>query len=130
MVKKLKEQASNKSTQATVLGIATSLFMSICFIDYSSFDFDKKSDLIKLILILVPAIGGALSTINTRETRGKKNSLAASFLGFITSLCTAHQVIDYETFDLTKKSNIVKLFAVSLPAIGGLLSSIKEVPEK
>lgn len=129
MVKKIKEKVLNKSNQATALGLATSLFMSICFIDYSTFDFDKKSDLIKLILILIPAMGGALSTINTKESRGKKHSLAASVLGFITSLCTAYQVIDYDTFDVTKKSNILKLFAVSLPAIGGLLSSIKEVPE-
>lgn len=56
----------------------------------------------------------------------KKKDLAATAFGVITSLVMALALIDFNTIDLTKPNDIIKLLVVCLPAIGGKVSTIKE----
>lgn len=49
----------------------------------------------------------------------------ATAFGICTSLVTAYAVIDFDTFDPHKPSNIMKLIILGLPAIGGYMSKIK-----
>lgn len=114
----------SKSNQSSLLGVLTTIIMAVAVIDFNTFDFNKSADLWKLLLIIVPAFGGAVSSINTKAQRGKRASLLASVLGVLTSACTAWAVIDFSTFDFSNKNNWVKLVVLALPAIGGFLSSV------
>lgn len=54
------------------------------------------------------------------------HSLLATFLGLLTSIATAIAVIDFYTFDFKKPNDLMKLFVVVAPAIGGYVSQIKK----
>lgn len=62
----------------------------------------------------------------------KKNihSYVATLLGLLTSTATAMVVIDFETFDFKKPNDLMKLFVITMPAIGGYISQIKKQDEK
>ena len=62
----------------------------------------------------------------------KKNihSYVATLLGLLTSIATAMVVIDFETFDFKKLNDLMKLFVITMPAIGGYVSQIKKQDEK
>lgn len=49
----------------------------------------------------------------------------ATLLGLITSLCTALVVIDFKTFDFKNPNDLIKLFVIAMPAIGGYMSEVK-----
>jgi hypothetical protein len=53
------------------------------------------------------------------------DSVLATILGLLTSIATAMAVIDFDTFDFNKKGDLMKLFVVVMPAIGGYVSQIK-----
>lgn len=50
----------------------------------------------------------------------------ATFFGLITSILTALAAIDFSNFDLLQPNNWLKLIVISLPAIGGYISEIKD----
>ena len=50
---------------------------------------------------------------------------AATILGLLTSLATAFAVIDFDNFQFNKPTDLMKLFVIGMPAIGGFLSTIK-----
>lgn len=58
------------------------------------------------------------------------NSIIATVLGLLTSIATAMAVIDFDTFDFNKKGDLIKLFVVVMPAIGGYVSQIKNNQNK
>lgn len=55
------------------------------------------------------------------------HSALATIFGVLTSIATAIAVIDFETFDFKKVNDLMKLFVVVIPAIGGYMSQIKKV---
>jgi len=57
----------------------------------------------------------------------KKKDLAATAFGLITSLVMALALIDFNTIDLSKPNDIIKILVVCLPALGGKISTIKGV---
>lgn len=59
-------------------------------------------------------------------TKKKQNSLIATIVGLLTSVATAIVVIDFNTFDFKNPNDIMKLFVIAMPAIGGYMSQIKE----
>lgn len=52
-------------------------------------------------------------------------SKLATFLGLLTSVATAIAVIDFNTFNFKNVNDLMKLFVIAMPAIGGYLSKIK-----
>jgi hypothetical protein len=52
-------------------------------------------------------------------------STLATILGALTSVVTAIAVIDFNTFDITKFSNIMKLIVIAIPALSGYFSEFK-----
>jgi hypothetical protein len=56
-----------KDLAATGLGIMTSLVMALALIDFDTIDFSKPNDIIKILVILLPAIGGKVSTIKGEQ---------------------------------------------------------------
>ncbi len=62
-MKKIKNVCKDKL--ATILGLLTSLCTAWAVIDFSTFDI--KKDWIKLIIIGMPAIGGYVSKIKSKE---------------------------------------------------------------
>jgi type III secretory pathway component EscS len=52
-----------KDFAATILGLITSLVMALTLIDFNTIDFSNPNDIIKLLVVLLPAIGGKVSTI-------------------------------------------------------------------
>lgn len=56
-----------KDLAATGLGIMTSLVMALALIDFDTIDFSKPNDIIKILVILLPAIGGKVSTIKEKQ---------------------------------------------------------------
>jgi hypothetical protein len=59
-------------------------------------------------------------------TQKKKNSLIATIVGLLTSVATAIVVIDFNTFNFKNPNDIMKLFVIAMPAIGGYMSQLKE----
>ena len=61
----------------------------------------------------------------------KKNihSYVATLLGLLTSTATAMVVIDFEAFDFKKPNDLMKLFVITMPAIGGYVLQIKKQDE-
>lgn len=59
-------------------------------------------------------------------TKKKQNSLIATIVGLLTSVATAIVVIDFTTFDFKNPNDIMKLFVIAMPAIGGYMSQLKE----
>jgi len=59
-------------------------------------------------------------------TQKKKNSLIATIVGLLTSVATAIVVIDFNTFSFKNPNDIMKLFVIVMPAIGGYMSQLKE----
>lgn len=59
-------------------------------------------------------------------TQKKKNSLIATILGLLTAVATAIVVIDFNTFNFKNPNDIMKLFVIAMPAIGGYMSQLKE----
>ena len=57
----------------------------------------------------------------------KKRDYAATGFGSLTSLVTALALIDFNTIDLTKPNDVIKLLVLALPAIGGHFSTVKEI---
>jgi uncharacterized protein involved in cysteine biosynthesis len=55
-----------KDLAATTLGLITSLIMAVEFIDFDKIDFTNLNDIVKLLVVLLPAIGGKVSTIKGR----------------------------------------------------------------
>jgi len=60
------------------------------------------------------------------KIKNNLHSFAATILGLLTSAATAMVVIDFETFDFKKPNDLMKLFVITMPAIGGYLSQIKK----
>ena len=56
----------------------------------------------------------------------KLHDILATVLGLLTSVCTALVVIDFNTFDIKNPNDILKLIVISMPAIGGYMSKIKQ----
>lgn len=53
---------------ATGFGILTSLVMALALVDFDTIDFNKPNDIIKLLVLILPAIGGKMSVIkNSKE---------------------------------------------------------------
>ena len=59
-------------------------------------------------------------------TQKKKNSLIATILGLLTTVATAIAIIDFNTFNFKNTNDIMKLFVIAMPAIGGYMSQLKE----
>lgn len=59
-------------------------------------------------------------------TKKKQNSLIATIVGILTSVATAIVVIDFNTFDFKSPNDLIKLFVIAMPAIGGYMSQLKE----
>jgi hypothetical protein len=59
-------------------------------------------------------------------TKKKQNSLIATIVGLLTSVATAIVVIDFNTFNFKNPNDIMKLFVIAMPAIGGYMSQLKE----
>jgi hypothetical protein len=59
-------------------------------------------------------------------TQKKKNSLIATILGLLTTVATAIVVIDFNAFNFKNPNDIMKLFVIAMPAIGGYMSQLKE----
>lgn len=53
----------NASALATIFGIATSICTALAVVDLDALDFSLPSTYFKLIILLLPAIGGYMSTI-------------------------------------------------------------------
>lgn len=49
----------------------------------------------------------------------------ATVLGFLSSIATALVVIDFDTFDIHKTNDVMKLFVVVMPVIGGYFTTLK-----
>lgn len=60
-----KIKSISKSALATIFGILTSLCTAWAVIDFNTFDI--KKDWFKLIIIGMPAIGGYISKIKSKE---------------------------------------------------------------
>lgn len=54
---------------ATIGGLLTSLFTALAVIDFSTFNFKNPSDLMKLAVVAMPAIGGYISKIKSDEDK-------------------------------------------------------------
>jgi len=52
-----------KSKIATILGLLSAVFTAVAIIDFKEFSFNNPSDLMKLFVVVIPAIGGWVSTI-------------------------------------------------------------------
>jgi hypothetical protein len=59
-------------------------------------------------------------------TKKKQNSLIATIVGLLTSVATAIVVIDFNTFSFQNPNDLMKLFVIAMPAIGGYISQLKE----
>ena len=59
-------------------------------------------------------------------TKKKQNSLIATIIGLLTSVATAIVVIDFTTFSFKNPNDLMKLFVIAMPAIGGYMSQLKE----
>ncbi len=57
----------NNRKKATVLGILTSVATALTFIDIDKLDWSLPSTYLKLIVIILPAIGGGASEISVRK---------------------------------------------------------------
>lgn len=57
----------NKDVLATLGGLLTSLFTALAVIDFETFDFKKPSDLMKLMVVAMPAIGGYFSKLKSKD---------------------------------------------------------------
>lgn len=52
---------------ATGFGLLTSLIMALALIDFDTINFSKPNDIIKILVVLLPSIGGKLSIIKKNE---------------------------------------------------------------
>lgn len=112
------------SQRATILGVLTTILMQITVIDYSQFDFNNATDLVKFMLTLIPAVGGSISSFVEKGELFKNSSWLATVLGLLTSTCTAWVAVDWTVFDFHDKNNWVKLFVLALPALSGFVSKV------
>ncbi len=56
----------------------------------------------------------------------KNKSRLVTILGVLSSLATALAIINFNTFDWNKKNDLMNLFIVAMPVIGGYFTTIKE----
>lgn len=61
--------AKKRDYAATGFGILTSLVTALTLIDFDQFSFEKPNDVVKLLVVLLPAIGGHVSTIKKSEPK-------------------------------------------------------------
>lgn len=54
----------NGNALATLLGIATTLCTALAVVDLDSLDYSLVSTYFKLAIVLLPALGGYMSTLN------------------------------------------------------------------
>lgn len=54
------------------------------------------------------------------------NSIIATIVGLLTSVATAIVVIDFNTFDFNNPNDLMKLFVIAMPAVGGYMSQLKD----
>lgn len=64
---------------------------------------------------------------NNNKMSIKKRDRVATAYGILTSLVTALALVDFNAIDLTKPNDVIKILVLALPAIGGYLSTAKEV---
>lgn len=57
----------NKGALATILGVATTLTSALVLIDFDAFNLKSINEWLKLLVVLLPAIGGYLSEIKTKD---------------------------------------------------------------
>lgn len=63
-----------RSVAATIGGLITSVCTAAALIDFDTFDWSKTSDKLKLIVIVMPAIGGWLSEFKpTKKKESPEN---------------------------------------------------------
>lgn len=60
----------------------------------------------------------------------KRRDIGATFLGIMTSLCTAWAALDLETMDFHNPRIYFKLVIIGMPAVGGFLSQLKDKEQK
>ena len=60
-----------RSVAATIGGLITSVCTAAALIDFEKFDWSKASDRLKLLVVIMPAIGGWLSEF--KPVKKKKN---------------------------------------------------------
>lgn len=56
----------------------------------------------------------------------KKRDYAATGFGILTSLVTALALVDFNTIDISKPNDVIKILVLCLPAIGGHFSTLKQ----
>ncbi len=52
---------------ATALGIITSLVTALTLIDFNKIDIQNPNDIVKLLVVCLPALGGGISQIKKKE---------------------------------------------------------------
>lgn len=52
---------------ATILGFATSIITAFELVDFDALDYSSINTYIKLLVVLLPAIGGSVSSVNQKE---------------------------------------------------------------
>lgn len=53
---------------ATVLGFATSLITAVSLVDFDALDYSSVNTWVKLLVLLLPAIGGSVSSVNVKPS--------------------------------------------------------------
>jgi ribose/xylose/arabinose/galactoside ABC-type transport system permease subunit len=64
-----------------------------------------------------------------KKLNKKQKSLAVTILGLFSALATALVVVDFETFDWNNKNDLMKLFVIAMPVIGGYFTTIENKDE-
>ena len=59
----------SKANQATLLGVLTSVATALTLVDLDKLDYSLPSTWVKLFVVIMPAIGGSLSSINTKQPK-------------------------------------------------------------
>ena len=57
----------NNNNKATLLGILTSVVMATAVLDWDTLDWHLPSTYFKVLVLALPALGGTVSTIKTKD---------------------------------------------------------------
>ena len=57
----------NNNNKATLLGILTSVVMATAVLDWDTLDWNLPSTYFKVLVLALPALGGTVSTIKTKD---------------------------------------------------------------
>ena len=67
----MKLNKKQKSTAVTILGLLSALATALVVIDFNTFDWNSKNDLMKLFVVAMPVIGGYFTTVDSKDTNEK-----------------------------------------------------------